>query len=47
MSKFRNELKAKDWAEERGQLVGFCVFDGFYYTGTREQLGKIGCLYIG
>ena len=46
MTKCRSWKQAYGDALERGELFGFCVFDGFNYTGTREQLEKIGCINI-
>jgi hypothetical protein len=47
MFKYRNRNGAKTKADETGLLFGLCVFDGFYYVGTKEQLKAIGCVVAG
>jgi hypothetical protein len=37
---------AREMARERGMLYGFCVFDGWLYVGSEEQLKAIGCVDI-
>ncbi len=46
MAKCNSEHVAKAIAAERGQVYGLCVFDGKFYVGTAEQLGKIGCVNV-
>lgn len=46
MTKWRSWKQAYGDAQERGLLFGFCVFDGFTYVGTKEQLERIGCIDI-
>ncbi len=37
----KKEDYARDYATERGQCWGFCVFDGWWYVGSRADLEKI------
>lgn len=46
MTRHRNELAAQSRALFDGTAVGFCVLDGWYYTGSREQLERIACVSI-
>lgn len=46
MFKRRNEADACECAAQHGLSYGFCVFDGFMYVGTQEQLERIGCINI-
>ena len=43
MMRTKNRDLADREANETGLLIGFCVFDGWYYVGTAEQLERIGC----
>ncbi len=43
MLRTRNRDIARSHAASKGQLYGSSVFDGFWYTGTREALLAIGC----
>ena len=46
MTRVNNEKMAKKIAKEDGLLYGMSVFGGKWYTGTREQLKKIGVVKI-
>lgn len=41
MLRTKNQEHAAEFAGARHQLYGFCVFDGWFYTGTAEQLSKL------
>ena len=46
MTRWRKFDIAKEDAATKGVCVGFCVLDGMFYVGTREQLAKIACIDI-
>ena len=44
--KTKNADIANEWAFERRLSVGLCVYDGYIYAGTAEELAKIGCVDV-
>ena len=46
MNKVNNERMARELAIASGDCYGMSVFGGDWYTGTREQLERIGVAEI-
>lgn len=41
----RNKRLAIETARERRCCIGFCVFDGKWYVGERDEIGKV-CIHL-
>lgn len=46
MLRTRNRTIAAEHAAESGRCFGFCVVDGLYYVGTRDQLLRLPIIRI-
>jgi hypothetical protein len=44
--KCSSEELARRFARERSAFYGWSIFGKAWYVGTREQLGKIGCVGV-
>lgn len=44
LGRTKNENTAQNIAAEKSASYGLSVFDGWYYIGAPEELGKLGCI---